>query len=372
MSNLTSLSCVGVSRCRAVSVLCVLVGASCGTGDQSMIDDVENSPGVDDRFAVDAELNIDPEIDPFYQNMRLGGGINLGNTLEAPQEGEWGITLKESYFRLIAEAGFDSIRIPIRWSGHAEMEPSYEIEPDFFERIDWVIDQTLSRNLVAVINMHHYDELMAQPEANRERFLALWDQIASRYRYQPDGLFFELLNEPNLNMTPELWNDFAEEAIEVIRKTNPTRMLVVGTALYGDMFALDELNLPEHDRNLIVTIHYYRPFPFTHQGAEWVKWSNLWLNLPWTGSQSETEAVDYDFNSIQTWAEANDRPIFVGEFGTYYKADMRSRARWTEYVARQAEQRGFSWAYWEFGAGFGVYDKDRGDWRYSILNALFR
>jgi len=34
---------------------------------------------------------------------------------------------------------------------------------------------------------------------------------------------------------------------------------------------LDELALPEDDRNIIVTVHYYEPFPFTHQSAPWMK-----------------------------------------------------------------------------------------------------
>ena len=32
---------------------------------------------------------------------RLGRGVNLGNALEAPNEGEWGVTPKEEYFRLV-------------------------------------------------------------------------------------------------------------------------------------------------------------------------------------------------------------------------------------------------------------------------------
>jgi hypothetical protein len=47
-----------------------------------------------------------------------------------------------------------------------------------------------------------------------------------------------------------------------------------------------------------------------------------------------------------------------------------SCARWTDFVAREAERRGFAWAYWEFCSGFGVYNKDLGRWNKPILNAL--
>ena len=49
---------------------------------------------------------------------------------------------------------------------------------------------------------------------------------------------------------------------------------------------------------------------------------------------------------------------------------MDSRVRWTTAVAREAEARGFAWAYWEFGSGFGVYDRDRGAWREPLRAAL--
>ena len=48
----------------------------------------------------------------FKQNARLGRGVNLGNALEAPREGEWGVTLQEAYFDLIQQAGFTSVRVP--------------------------------------------------------------------------------------------------------------------------------------------------------------------------------------------------------------------------------------------------------------------
>ena len=59
----------------------------------------------------------------FEQNRRLGRGVNLGNALEAPNEGEWGMTLEAEFFRVIYQGGFDSVRVPIRWSNHAASQP---------------------------------------------------------------------------------------------------------------------------------------------------------------------------------------------------------------------------------------------------------
>src|SRR5260370_26825961 len=84
------------------------------------------------------------ENDIFADCRLLSRGVNLGNALEAPAEGEWGLMLKEEYFSEIAKAGFQSVRIPIRWSAHAGKEPPYTIDAKFFERIDWAIQQTLS------------------------------------------------------------------------------------------------------------------------------------------------------------------------------------------------------------------------------------
>ena len=52
--------------------------------------------------------------DVYAANTRLGRGINLGNALEAPKEGDWGVTLKAEYFKAIKEAGFDTVRLPVQ------------------------------------------------------------------------------------------------------------------------------------------------------------------------------------------------------------------------------------------------------------------
>lgn len=282
--------------------------------------------------------------DPFALNARLGRGVNLGNALEAPNEGEWGVTLYEEYFALIERGGFNSVRIPIRWSAHAAMQSPYTIAPAFFERVDWAVEQALSRDLLVVINMHHYEEMFSDPEEEQERFLALWRQIAEHYADYPSELLFEILNEPHGALSPSRWNGLLKETLTVIRESNPTRAVVIGPVNWNSADALGSLQLPQEDRYLIATFHYYEPFHFTHQGAEWVEGANAWLGTTREGSEAQKRAVVVDFDRAAEWGRRQARPIYLGEFGAYNKADMESRARWTTFVARTAEERDFSWA----------------------------
>lgn len=306
----------------------------------------------------------------FEQNRRLGLGINLGNMLEAPNEGEWGLSVEEEYFDWIKEAGFQSVRVPIRWSAHTEQDAPYTIDPKFFTRIDQVVEQALQRDLAVIINIHHYEEINEEPRPQKDRFLAIWEQIAKHYQDQPDSVYFEILNEPQGTLAAISWNEYASEAIRTIRQSNPQRTLIVGPGDWNSINGLPGLLLPEDERNIIVTVHYYLPFQFTHQGAEWVDGTDAYLGTTWEGSEAERKMISDDFDRAVKWAERAGRPIFLGEFGAYYKADMDSRARWTEYVARQAEERGWSWAYWEFGSGFGAFDPVSKEWRQPLLNAL--
>jgi endoglucanase len=308
--------------------------------------------------------------DAFAINRRLGRGVNLGNALEAPREGEWGMTLDESHFRLIAAAGFDSVRIPIRWSAHSAAEPPYTIAPEFFARVDWAVEQALANDLLPIVDLHHYEEMATNPDDHRERFLELWRQIAEHYRNAPAEVVFELMNEPNGAMTHSRWNALIAEALPVIRESNPTRAVIVGPAGWYGINELSDLELPESDRNLIASVHYYIPFTFTHQGAEWVDGSDAWMGTTWEGSEAQRAAVSADLARAARWGKQHDRPVYLGEFGAYSKADMRSRVRWTEHVAREAEALGMSWGYWEFGAGFGVYDRTLKRWNSDLLAAL--
>ena len=301
----------------------------------------------------------------------FGRGVNLGNALDAPKEGEWGVVLKEEYFKKISAAGFDSVRIPVRWSAHAETTAPFRIEPKFFDRVDWAIRQALRRRLTPVVNMHHYEEIFGQPQRHRQRFLALWRQIAEHYCDYPPMLVLELLNEPHDKLTAEKWNALAAEAIGVVRRSNPTRLIVVGPVGWNSIDSLDSLELPKDDRRLVVTVHYYQPFHFTHQGASWVgPDSQKWLGTKWTGDKAQRQAVARDLDKAVAWAAKHRRALYLGEFGAFSKADLESRHRWTRFVADGAIKRKMGFAYWEFCSGFGVYDPKREQWIEPLKQAL--
>lgn len=311
--------------------------------------------------------------DSFDDVRRLGRGLNLGNTQESVNEGDWAIVLEDWHFKAIAERGFQSVRLPIKWSAHASESAPYTIEVEFFSRIDWVVQQAGANDLGIVLNMYDYEGINADPVGHRDRFLSLWSQIANRYRNRPRNVYFGLLNEPNADGDHQLdakaWNSLLADAIDVIRQANPDRAVVVGPSDWNLPRAIDTLELPNDD-HLIATVHFYEPFPFTHQGADWMEGGKEWLGTPWTGTPEEKLAIDGVFDRLADWSRNHRVPMYLGEFGTYRLAEVDDRARWTEHVRRAAESRGFAWSYWEFGAGFGAYDLGVQQWIKPIADAL--
>ncbi len=297
-------------------------------------------------------------------------GINFGNSMEVPPNGWAGIHIEDVFFDIIEKIGFTCVRIPIRWSSYAKTKSPYDIDKSFFKQIDHLVKLALNHNLTTIINLHHYEEIMHEPEAHKERFLRLWEQISTHYKEFPSNLFFEILNEPMANFSNFLWNQFLAEAIDTNRTTNPNRILIVGPTNWNNLHQLENLKIPDNDPNILVTFHFYEPFQFTHQGAVWVEGSDDWLGTTWTGTEEQKKSIDDDFDIAFDWAKKNNVKLFLGEFGAYEKADLESRASWTSYVRSAAEKRGIHWCYWEFAAGFGIYDISENRFRLPLLKAL--
>ncbi|MEM9373709.1 MAG: glycoside hydrolase family 5 protein, partial [Planctomycetota bacterium] len=216
----------------------------------------------------------------------LGPGVNFGNMLEGPEEGAWGFFVEERFFDAAVDSGMKHIRLPVSWTHHTAASPPYTIDPVFMDRVEWCVDQALARGLRIIVNNHHYDELHADPLAESARSLAIWRQVAERFADRPNRtVFFEVLNEPHgaFNDNPALWDVHLAEALGVIRESNPGRWVLAGPVRWNSIAALDSFNPPD-DPRLMLSVHHYEPFEFTHQGAEWVDPSPP-VGTDWTGNE---------------------------------------------------------------------------------------
>lgn len=303
-------------------------------------------------------------------NRMLLRSVNFGNMLDHAREGMAGPMLRDEFIELTAKAGFSAIRLPVRWDARAGYKPPYTVDPTFFERVDGVIKLALANRLAIVLDMHHYAAMMLEPDVERERFLAIWRQVAEHYRDAPAQVIFEVLNEPNRELTRARWNDALAAVLPVIRASNPSRTLIVGGGDWNSAAALESLVLPAEDRDLIATFHYYEPMAVTHQGAEWVSGSGAWVGTTWRGTADQQRRLQEDFDRVAKWAAQQRRPVLLGEFGVYSRADDATRIAWTRAVRSAAQARGFSWAYWELASSFGVLDPHSLAWRRPLLDAL--
>jgi len=308
-------------------------------------------------------------IDPFIHNQHLGRGVNIIGYDPIWKSRAAG-RMQAKHFHLIREAGFNHVRInlhPFRFMGSG---PDYAIHTDWLETLDWAVSNCLENSLLAILDMHEFTTMAEDPVGLKPKFLAFWQQLAVRYQNTSENVVFEILNEPNKELTPELWNDYLKEPLAIIRESNPTRTVILGPAFWNGIDFLHKLELPESDRHIIVTVHYYHPMAFTHQGAAWSLENRDKSGIHWLGLADEQQAIQQDFSGVQAWAEEQNRPIYLGEFGAYDKADMASRVRYTNFVAREVERLGWSWGYWQFDSDFIVYDMQQDGWVEPIRDAL--
>ena len=306
----------------------------------------------------------------------LGRGINMGNMLEAPREGDWGLRLDPAYIDAV-QGKFTTIRLPVRWSNHAAPTADANLDEFFAMRVANSVDAMLDKGFYVILNMHHYNQLFGDallpnevavdPMILEDRFVNMWRQIALRFQNRSPKLVFELLNEPHGRMGGEAWNTLAAKALAAVRETDPTRTVIIGPGNYNSIAELAKLRLPP-DKNLIVAIHNYDPFAFTHQGATWLP-----FKLP-TGvtccSAQQRKAVTDTFDIASAWSTRNGYPLHLGEFGSLRSIDLESRETYTRMVRDAAESRGMGWTYWEFGATFGAYWPEKHMWIEPIRRAL--
>jgi endoglucanase len=141
--------------------------------------------------------------DVFAQNRRLGRGVNVIGYDHALWQGSDQARMKAVHFRLIAEAGFNHVRINLHPFKHMDDAPDYTIHSTWLQTLDWAVVQALEVGLLVILDMHEFGAMARDFAGLRAKYLAVWEQLAARYQGYPDSVLFELLNEPNGDLTEE-------------------------------------------------------------------------------------------------------------------------------------------------------------------------
>lgn len=343
---------------------------------------------------------------------KMGAGWNYGNTLEAnfggtPDETVWGNPkASQEMVDAVIEAGFGTVRIPISYLSKIDDSNGYKIDDEWLERIAEVVDYCYNRGLFVIINMHGdgYHTIKggwllcnsSDQEAIKEKFSAIWRQVAERFKDYDEHLIFESMNEIFDGVyhipVPEYYeniNDYDQIFVDTVRQTggnNTHRWLMVAgwntdimytCGGYGFRFPTDS-EKSVHDVRLILSVHCYDPWEYC---GEVEKEIYLW-------GESGQEIVEFDKEDPiykAAWGEEhiNSRfsmlkemyvdkgiPVIIGEFGCIDKSFLNiaisdriaeNRVYYNGFVAGTAAKCGIVPVYWDNGFngefGFGLFDR---------------
>jgi len=318
----------------------------------------------------------------------LKRGMNLGCGWEAPRDASWRVCYTPKDIDHMADEGFDHVRVPVAFHNYLNQGPEgLELSPGLLAELEPVLHRALDRKLCVLLDWHNFNEFTTAPAEQLVLFTGGWESIARHFRSWPPGLFLELLNEPYNALTTEALAPIYRKTISVIHAIDPTRIVVVSPGSWGNIKELDDLRLPESDNRIIVTVHCYEPFPFTHQGAAWVGYQDLkgihypgppespyqlppsladnaglrsfitgYNTQPIENNPSSPRPIRELLDTAAAWALYFGRPVHLGEFGGHEVGDAASRARYLRDVRILSEQRHIPWTMWEWKANFGYWD----------------
>ena len=353
----------------------------------------------------------------------MGRGINLGNVLSAPAEGDWAVAVTEQYFIDVKNAGFKNVRIPVdffgtRTSGNINgtstasysassgtsaqyTGETFTIDASYLTRVEEVIDWSLNQGLVTILDFHgshlksdfvktydssesaYTDPTSARRAADYAKFKAIWTILADTFKDKDYNLVFEIINEPYFSMSKAEMDTLNSELLAIVRVggNNPDRNIIVtggGQTSYNAITQLDPTLFDSSPNRLIGTFHYYNPWSFTSSSSDSHD-TETW------GTNAAKSTVDSEFATVTSWAPTNSVPVFLGEFGAdntggynYSTGDLNaisdnstgfadggpdntSKLAYLEYVADKAIELGFSFAVWDAGPKSGKTINKRTD-----------
>ncbi len=312
----------------------------------------------------DAEAN--PErITALEMTRRMGNGINLGNTLEACDNGARGgsVSRDPAYYETLwgqpvttpemmqgmKAAGFDTVRIPVAWMTNATglSHGDYTIDPAYLARVEEIVNYALDAGMFVIVNDHWdggwWGMFGSATESTRnlamEAYRGMWTQIAEHFAAYDSRLIFESANEElgaRFDEDSPLYcrdsaADFLSDA-ERYRLTNEVNQAFVDTVraaggCNGNRFLLiagygtnidrtfdSRFRMPADpaENRLMVSVHYYDPWSYcgaaTAAGA-----------TPW-GKQDDYREMYNTLSKMKKFTAAG-YGVVIGEYGALPGSD---------------------------------------------------
>jgi endoglucanase len=246
--------------------------------------------------------------------------------------------------------GMTVFRLPFSWENlqHSQFG---EFDPAEQARLDDIIGYATGRGARVILDPHNYARYFNQivgagvPAA---ALADLWSRLATHFKDNP-RLIFGLMNEPN-SMPTELWLADANAAIQAIRQTGATNLILVpGNAWtgaanwdqnwYGTPNAQVMLGVVDPGHNYAFDVHQYLDQDSSGTHEQCVS--------PTVGSER--------LASFTAWLHQHAQRAFLGEFAgarndTCYAAldDMLA------FIDRNAAVW-LGWTYWAAGPWWGEY-----------------
>lgn len=308
-------------------------------------------------------------------------GWNLGNTLDvcqADRDGDgkinehveagekvdetlWGNPkATKELFTSLKKNGVNAVRIPVTWRDH--MDSNGNIDREWMDRVQQVVDYAYSQGMYVIINVHHdgggdpkfgawiIEESQKDYNTFLKKYKNVWKQIAERFKNYSDYLIFESMNEVgfdtlyNKNKADayNLINKINQDFVDIIRATggnNAKRHLLIA-GYYTDIErTCDSLYKMPDDKagRCILSVHYYTPWDFCTCDRK-----HTW------GTNSEVRQMETLIGKMKKNFVDKGIPVIIGEYAAS-GSDLSSCIFFIEKLNKLCSDYGIATFIWDNG-----------------------
>lgn len=317
-------------------------------------------------------------------------GFNLLYLFQARRQGEAPVDIPEDDFRMIADLGFDFVRIPMDYwfwiesgwqkTGKPVMAELTKVNERALAHVDRIVELGRKYGLHVSLNLHRAPgycinnaelepAILWSDKDAEDAFVFHWDLFARRYRSIGGDLSFNLVNEaPSPRpgyMSREDYRRVMTRAVESIRSVTPDRRIIIDGLSVGNQVVYEMM-----PTGVAQSVHAYSPAEVSHFRAGWVDKRNDFPSPWWPAVKRDGSGI-VSRDSLEAhyepwgWLVRQGVGVHCGEAGAFNKTPHDVFLRWICDVLDILKTHSIGWALWNFRGSFGVLDSGRDDADYE-------